>query len=82
MKNMKKIDSESWYSLTDLAKVNAFPWCNGDIRRVRRMVIADKKNGNHLKAVVSGKGGTTRYQIKGANIIRFVSAFESGKVKL
>lgn len=81
-KKETRIDPDRWYTLTDLVAENLFPWCGEDIRRYRGMVQADQKGDNHLKAVVIGKGFSTRYQIKGKNIIQFIAQFEEGKVNL
>lgn len=78
-KSRIKIKAEGWYSLKDLARGNAFPWCGTDIRPYRKIVLADKIGRDILKATVIGKGRIRRYQIKGVNIINFIRAFESGK---
>lgn len=78
----KKIAVGKWYTLSDLVEHNLFAWCNGDIRRYRNVVLADKKGSNHLKTMMIGKGKGTRYQIKGKNIINFLAQVEDGKVRL
>lgn len=78
----KKIDPEKWYSLSDLVEQNLFPWCNGDIRRYRNVVQADKKSKDHLKTMIIGEGKGKRYQVKGKNIISFLTQVEDGSVRL
>lgn len=78
----KKISVNKWYSLSDLVEHNLFPWCNGDIRRYRNVVIADKKSKDHLKTMIIGSGKGTRYQVKGKNIISFLHHVERGNVRL
>lgn len=70
------INQNTWYTLTDLVTKNIFPWCNKDIRKYRRMVEADKKGRNYLKAIVIGNGGAKRYTFKGENIINFIAQVE------
>lgn len=75
----KKIDSERWYSLTELADGHMFPWLGCDIRRYRRFVGIDRKGKNHLKGMIMGKGKTKRYNFKGENIATFLNLVEAGK---
>ena len=78
----KRIVSKKWYSLSDLVEHNLFAWCNGDIRRYRNVVVADKKGKDYLKTMIIGSGKGTRYQIKGKNIINFLNKVERGAVRL
>lgn len=77
-----KLEAARWYTLTELAALDAFPWCGGDVRRYKKTVLADREHDNVLKANVTGTGKATRYQLKGENIIRFIGVFESGKARL
>lgn len=76
-----KIDSETWYTLSQLVKLDAFPFCGTDIRRYRSAVQSDMKSGNILKTMTRGSGMGLRYNFKGSNIIQFLLAVENGKVK-
>ncbi len=82
MVRVKKIDPKKWYSLSDLVEGNLFPWCNGDIRRYRHLVNADKRNKDHLKTMIIGDGKGKRYQMKGQNIINFLAKVENGTIRL
>lgn len=81
MNKRVKIDPEEWYSLFDVSEFGLFPWCT-DIRTVRKWVNLDKKKKNVLKAVIQGEGRGTKYQIKGENIQKFITAVESGQYQL
>lgn len=76
------IKPNTWYTLSDLVEINAFPWCNGDIRRYRSVVEADKRGRDHLKTIMMGRGRGTRYQVKGENLINFLAEIDSGTVRL
>lgn len=78
----KKIDPEAYYTLSGLVQQSLFPWCGVDIRGYRNFIIADLKGKNHLRTVVIGKGGRTRYKFQGKNIISFIEQFESGKIRI
>jgi len=68
-----KIEKEKYYSLKELSEMNAIPWVS-EYRSLRKMVKYDieKNNNRHFKAIVKGTGTTTRYLIKGENVINFV----------
>lgn len=76
------VDPEKWYTLSDIAELRLFPWCGTDLRRYRRVVLADLKDANHLKTVKMGDGRTTRYQMKGSNITSFIMRVEAGEIRL
>lgn len=82
MSRLSKIDHKSWYSLSELVAISAFPFCGDDIRRYRYIVEADNKQANILNPVISGIGRAKRYRIQGENIISFIKLVELGKVKL
>lgn len=77
-----KIDTGRWYTLSELVRADAFPWCDRDVRAYRKHVTADEKKGNVLKGMIAGVGRGKRYKFKGSNIISFIAAVESGKVRL
>lgn len=77
----KKIEPEKWYSLTDLAKLNAFPFLP-NYKRYRTLVARDKAGKNYLKGMTMGSGRTLRYSFKGSNIIRFVDLVNAGKINI
>lgn len=80
MKKTKKtkIESEKWYKLIDIVKMNIFPWLKG-IKCVRDWVNRDQKGKNKLKAMITGEGTQKRYFIKGSNILEFIKSCEDGK---
>lgn len=80
-KKTKKVVAEQWYSMQDLLRDNVFPWCHS-LFAVRNFVLWDIKNHNMMKTMVTGTGRGTKYNIKGANIIKFIAAVEEGKVQL
>lgn len=76
-----KLDPNKYYSLEELKRMEAFSWCRSAWAR-RKVVERDAKKDNYLKAIVSYEGRGTKYKILGANIIKFIKAVESGKVRL
>lgn len=78
---IKKINPDTWYTLTELVSNNYFPWCGKGIRRYRRFIFADMQGQNYLKGLVLGQGRTTRYSFKGENIIKLYNAVEKGLIK-
>lgn len=77
-----KINPKTIYTLTDLVTKKAFPWCNKDIRKYRKMVDADRDGQNHLRAIVIGDGTAKRYIFKGENIIKFIAEVEANGLDL
>lgn len=73
---------EIWYSLQDIVSNKMFGWCPESFWSVRNTVELDAKNKNILAPIITGKGRATKYQFKGANIIKFVKLMESGKYRL
>lgn len=78
----RQIDPEAWYTLSDLVRLDAFPFCGTDIRRYRAAVKADLRDRNVLKTIVRGKGMAVRYSFKGSNVIRFIAAVEEARIQL
>lgn len=77
-----KLSPSEWYSLNQLVEMNLFPWRSNENKTYRTIVDADRKSGNHLKAVIYGKGTGKRYRIKGENIISFLAKVDDGTVRL
>lgn len=77
----EKLEPNEYYSLEQLKRMKAFSWCRSAWAR-RKVVERDAKKDNYLKAIVSGEGRGTKYKILGANVIKFIKAVESGKVRL
>lgn len=73
---MGRIDPKKEYELTTLAKLGVFP--QKDLRTLRKIVQRDYWGENLLKAKIEGEGNGKRYQIKGANIIKFLERYGSG----
>jgi hypothetical protein len=73
----KKIKPDEWYSLQDIVRNKMFPWA-GSFWSVRNTVTSDRKGQNLLNANIQGEGRATKYHFKGANIIKFIEAFEAG----
>lgn len=78
----KKINKDEWYSLTELADGELFPWLGTDIRSYRRFVGIDRKGKNYLKGIIVGKGKTKRYTFKGENIVSFLAMVDEGKISM
>lgn len=78
---MTKINPKEWYSLNAIAKEKMLPWAK-DIKTVRKVVDHDLKNGKILQPVITNTGHGKRYLIKGENILKFIQAVQTGKVKL
>ena len=76
-----KIDPRGWYTLQDLVQEQVFPWASSFFS-VRKVVQTDLAGKNLLKATITGTGRGTKYLFYGANIIKFINAVESGKVRL
>ncbi len=77
-----KIKDNQWYTLQDIVKGQFFIWTTHTTWSVRKVVASDQKQKNILKPVITGKGTNTKYRFKGENIIKFVTAVETGKVRL
>lgn len=81
-KTLQKINPDNWYTMQDIVREKMFPWSASSFSSVRRIVTLDTEGKNILKATVRGEGTGKKYHIKGENIIKFISAVESGKVRL
>lgn len=81
-KKVKKnlVDPRAWYSLQDIVRDKMFPWAS-TFSTVRRIVEMDKAGKNFLKPMIQGEGRAKKYQFKGENIINFLKAVETGKVR-
>lgn len=79
MSKMKKtkIDPAAWYNLASLVQMGAFSVAGSDPRLYRRIIESDRDRRNMLKAVIIGTGPSTRYRVKGANLIRFTAKDEN-----
>lgn len=77
-----QIKPSEYYTLFDLVRMNAFPFCGTDVRTYRKIVQTDSKSKNCLRPILSGEGRGQRYQFKGENIISFVRGVESGKIRV
>lgn len=75
-----RITPTQWYTMTDIHTYKMFPWMSS-FWSVRKAVLADMQHDSILKAIVSGQGSGRKYKIKGENILRYIKAFESGKIK-
>lgn len=75
-----KIKPDKWYTLADLHKHKMLWWVSS-FWGVRKYVLLDHEHDNILKAVVTGQGTGRKYKIKGENILRYIKAFEEGKIK-
>ena len=72
-----KIEPERWYKLLEIVELGLFPWCK-DVKTVGKWVRKDKKSKNVLRAMQTGKGRQTRYNILGRHIQEFVESVEQG----
>ena len=80
---IKKLNPAEYYSLTDLARMNAFPWIGSDdVRPYRKLVLLDRAKSNYLKGLLTGKGKKKRYMFLGENVISFISIVRQGSVNL
>jgi hypothetical protein len=77
----KRIDPKRTYSLIDIAREEILPW-GSNIATVRKWVLKDRMSKNKLKAVIVGHGLSTKYYIKGANLIEFIANVEDGSYRL
>lgn len=77
MTKQVKIKPEEWYSMQDIVRCKMFPWATS-FWSVRKVVKWDLEKNNILKAIITGAGTTTKYQFKGSNIIKFITAVEQG----
>ena len=75
------IQENEYYTLQDIVLGKMFAWATS-FWSVRKIVTSDKKHGNILKPIITGKGVGKKYQFKGANIIKFIKEVEAGNVKL
>jgi menaquinone-dependent protoporphyrinogen IX oxidase len=76
-----KIKPQEYYSMQKIVQGKLFPWAK-TYPTVRKFVEHDQQTGNFLKAIISGEGNAKKYRFKGENIIKFINAVESGKVRL
>lgn len=81
IKKTTKIDPDGWYTMQDIVRDKMFPWASS-FWSVRNLVALDGRNKRILKTNIKGTGRATKYHFKGENIIKFISEFESGKVRL
>lgn len=65
------------YSLSDITRERLFPWAK-DLKTIRSIVHRDLNGENLLKAQVEGTGRTTRYTVKGKNLVRFLTIYGPG----
>lgn len=72
--DIKKGDT---YDLSRVARERLL-WGQKDVRKVRELVNKDREGRNILNAEMVGEGLGTRYQIKGANIIKFLEVYSPG----
>lgn len=76
-----KINQKKWYTLRDLVAMRIFPWATS-FASVRAIVLRDRRNWNVLDCQMFGEGRGTKYHFQGRNIIEFLKAIESGKIRL
>ncbi len=76
-----KIKSEETYTLLDIVRSKMFPFARS-FWSVRNLVALDQRSGNILKPLIVGTGRGTKYHFKGENIIKFIKAVDTGKVRL
>lgn len=77
----RKIESEKWYSLTEIVRGAYIPWCKS-IKTIGNIVRQDKIGRNILKTVMSGSGKQARYRIQGKNLTEFIKGIEQGRYQL
>lgn len=66
------IDKETYYPLNQIFKMKVFPWIKSYVT-LRNMVLKDMKNGGtRFKAILTGEGEGSRYQIKGEHLIALI----------
>lgn len=75
------VNPEVWYSLQDIVSGKIFPWATS-YWSARNVIARDRKNTNILRALITGQGRATKYQIKGEHIINFITAVEAGQIRL
>jgi hypothetical protein len=76
-----KIKAGETYTMIDIVRGGMFPWAKS-FWSVRNVVALDQRKTNILKPLIVGEGRATKYFFKGANIIKFITAVEAGKVRL
>lgn len=74
----QNIEANRWYSLLEIRDHGLFPWCK-TVSSIRRYIDEDKEGADILKTLIVGSGRSKRYQIRGANIIKYLAQFESEK---
>lgn len=78
----QEIKANEWYTLFDLVRIKAFPFCGSDVRTYRKVVQTDGKSQNCLRPIISGTGKGQRYRFKGENILKFIQNVEAGKIQV
>lgn len=78
--NMKKTvdflkkDPSRQYTLADFEKLKLLPWAR-DQRTVKKLLDADKKGSNVLKAKITGTASQRRYLVEGTNLINYLLTY-------
>ena len=67
-----KIDPNKTYSLAEIVRLKLLPGCKS-FTAVKNAVVRDSMGENVLKTQTHGDGRATRFYIKGANLIKFLS---------
>lgn len=75
------IDSKKFYTLYEMVKLNVFPWIKpATYERYKGIVVTDMMTNKILKATKTQGARGLQYQIRGSNIINYLSAKESGSI--
>lgn len=71
--NTKEINPEKYYSIHQIWKMDALPWIKSFVT-LRNLVVQDieKYGGQKFKAIRTGQGNGTRYNIKGEHLIELI----------
>lgn len=82
MTKQRKIKADQWYKLVDIQRNELFRPFAISLWGIKKIVEADKRSKNLLKASVLGRDRNTRYFIKGKNLIKFLAHWEDGSYRL
>ena len=82
MNNMQveAIEPKKEYSLKEIRDLRLIPWAV-HYQTLQRIVSRDFIGDNILQAVRRGEGNGMRYEIRGSNIIKYMTKYTSGLMR-
>ncbi|KKM81316.1 hypothetical protein LCGC14_1331000 [marine sediment metagenome] len=82
VKAIKRVEAKEIYNVSQMRKLNLFPWVTQlNQASYINVIFTDKLEGNLLKAKIKGRDQKRSYKIKGENIIKFLTSQKNAKRK-